>query len=283
MNKLILILFVCLFCIVSCNQEQIVCNTPYIVVGSECCLDKDSNGICDKDEQAPEVGIKEVESEEDLNFIKNEYDKISMNLVECSRKMFQTYDPRLKYECDTQKKELIEFTKEYKNEIEEIVKGSIEFEDSYLGDQSVISILNDYPIVSEHFNCNDKNFKDGIIGSKSSVKSWYGGWYSGEYVTRDEVDFLLFFDEVPYISSSQGDLFLEVDETDSKMFVPCEKGKNRGENVNLLYCGPLMAEKKIIGNDGKIEHVIDFFVWLRYNVKDHEYKNHTCLGVLREW
>lgn len=30
--------------------SQIVCNTPYILVGNECCLDKDSNAICDRDE-----------------------------------------------------------------------------------------------------------------------------------------------------------------------------------------------------------------------------------------
>ena len=29
--------------------EQLVCNAPYIQVGSECCLDKDSNSICDED------------------------------------------------------------------------------------------------------------------------------------------------------------------------------------------------------------------------------------------
>lgn len=30
--------------------QQTVCNKPYILVGNDCCLDKDDNGICDKDE-----------------------------------------------------------------------------------------------------------------------------------------------------------------------------------------------------------------------------------------
>lgn len=35
--------------IVGCDK-QIVCNKPYIHVGTECCLDIDNNNICDKDE-----------------------------------------------------------------------------------------------------------------------------------------------------------------------------------------------------------------------------------------
>lgn len=32
------------------KTNQIVCNSPYILVGTECCLDQNHNGICDKDE-----------------------------------------------------------------------------------------------------------------------------------------------------------------------------------------------------------------------------------------
>ena len=34
--------------------DQLVCNSPYIQVGGDCCLDTDGNKICDKDEQARE-------------------------------------------------------------------------------------------------------------------------------------------------------------------------------------------------------------------------------------
>lgn len=34
------------------NQNQLVCNTPYILVGADCCLDQNHNAICDKDEPA---------------------------------------------------------------------------------------------------------------------------------------------------------------------------------------------------------------------------------------
>lgn len=59
MKKLALLLVLFL---VACGQ-QVVCNEPYIQVGNECCLDKDANQICDKDE-APEVDFSEVQSEQ---------------------------------------------------------------------------------------------------------------------------------------------------------------------------------------------------------------------------
>lgn len=51
MNKhiLILILGIMILAISGCTQK-VVCNDPYIQVGSECCLDRDTNYICDKDE-----------------------------------------------------------------------------------------------------------------------------------------------------------------------------------------------------------------------------------------
>ncbi|MFA5175944.1 MAG: hypothetical protein WC413_01625 [Candidatus Nanoarchaeia archaeon] len=42
-------LVLCLFLISGCNNG-IICNKPYIQVGTECCLDQNSNSICDKDE-----------------------------------------------------------------------------------------------------------------------------------------------------------------------------------------------------------------------------------------
>jgi len=43
----------------------VVCNKPYIQVGTDCCLDKDDNSICDSDEKEEEpVEIKQTEKEE---------------------------------------------------------------------------------------------------------------------------------------------------------------------------------------------------------------------------
>ena len=46
-------------CTTQIEPKQTTCNKPYILVGNNCCLDKDDNSICDKDEQqkieTPEV------------------------------------------------------------------------------------------------------------------------------------------------------------------------------------------------------------------------------------
>jgi len=70
---LILALFVT-SCTNSTTTSKVVCNKPYILVGTECCLDRDDNSICDKDElvvpnnqnQQAEVSTKETYSISDL-------------------------------------------------------------------------------------------------------------------------------------------------------------------------------------------------------------------------
>ncbi|MFH1306414.1 MAG: hypothetical protein ABIH83_02010 [Candidatus Micrarchaeota archaeon] len=54
-----------LFIFVSgCTQEAFACNKPYIQVGSECCLDQDSNEICDKDEQGQQPAAQGANADE---------------------------------------------------------------------------------------------------------------------------------------------------------------------------------------------------------------------------
>lgn len=54
---MLLALFLSAFALVGCtvtnevpNTTAVVCNKPYILVGTSCCLDSNNNGICDKDE-----------------------------------------------------------------------------------------------------------------------------------------------------------------------------------------------------------------------------------------
>lgn len=42
----------------------ITCNTPYLLVGTECCLDSNDNKICDKDETEPDAEPVEQQKEE---------------------------------------------------------------------------------------------------------------------------------------------------------------------------------------------------------------------------
>jgi len=49
------IVVVFIICIALVNKDnEVVCNSPYIQVGTECCLDINSNGICDNDEVVEE-------------------------------------------------------------------------------------------------------------------------------------------------------------------------------------------------------------------------------------
>lgn len=52
--KLVLLFIPILVLLTGCVQN-IQCNTPYIRVGAECCLDKNSNSICDKDESPSNI------------------------------------------------------------------------------------------------------------------------------------------------------------------------------------------------------------------------------------
>lgn len=39
------------------ESSKVVCNPPYIIVGTDCCLDQNSNSICDKDEEKKQAEV----------------------------------------------------------------------------------------------------------------------------------------------------------------------------------------------------------------------------------
>lgn len=56
------------------NQEtkSVTCNPPYIEVGTSCCLDQNSNNICDKDEPKENINLELMSNSVELNIIRNE-------------------------------------------------------------------------------------------------------------------------------------------------------------------------------------------------------------------
>ena len=44
------IMLILVLAVSGCTQQQVTCDPPYMVKGSNCCLDQDSNNICDSDE-----------------------------------------------------------------------------------------------------------------------------------------------------------------------------------------------------------------------------------------
>ncbi|SRR3989344_9435845 len=90
MNKFPLLIGVLLIAVVlvsGCTtSEKIACDKPYILVGNDCCLDKDDNNICDKDEsyvsQRPVQGFTVEEcSFPDSGLFTCQSNSISDNLV----------------------------------------------------------------------------------------------------------------------------------------------------------------------------------------------------------
>lgn len=78
LKYLTLFLVIFIFLISACATQpatqptQPVCNKPYILVGNDCCLDKDDNGICDKDESE-----KEIEEKPNVEIKKEEVKEVS--------------------------------------------------------------------------------------------------------------------------------------------------------------------------------------------------------------
>lgn len=54
------------------GEQAIVCNEPYIRIGASCCLDKDSNSICDKDE-GEEIEVELEQPKKECQIVDKEF------------------------------------------------------------------------------------------------------------------------------------------------------------------------------------------------------------------
>jgi len=72
------------------KETEIVCNNPYIRHADGCCLDKDSNNICDKDEEEPEVPIIDDPIDEEPEQTKKE---IKLTEIQLTKNRYQQKNP----------------------------------------------------------------------------------------------------------------------------------------------------------------------------------------------
>ena len=97
------------------SEKAVVCNSPYIRVGVQCCLDKNENNVCDSDEGTIQESTEElkVTSPEEIKRIQDEIinnggslqDKISR--IDCELVLADdTYMDKLE---DVSKEEWIEY------------------------------------------------------------------------------------------------------------------------------------------------------------------------------
>ena len=67
------LLMMCVLFLIGCegidisevSKEVIICNQPYIRVGTQCCLDNNNNSICDKDEKVVEIVEQKEKAKEE--------------------------------------------------------------------------------------------------------------------------------------------------------------------------------------------------------------------------
>ena len=92
MKVVLCIVVLMIACIAGCQANDVICNKPYIRVGTSCCLDSDANSICDIDEVAgkqekmQEIQHKELAEEETKNIkvsIENESEFIRISKTHC--------------------------------------------------------------------------------------------------------------------------------------------------------------------------------------------------------
>ncbi len=81
MKRLLLAL---VFVLLAC-QAKPVCNASYSLVGNECCLDENSNQVCDLDEELPAINFNEMVQEqittEELNKSESNLNDLPINKV----------------------------------------------------------------------------------------------------------------------------------------------------------------------------------------------------------
>jgi len=98
--------------LISGCSQQIICNKPYILVGTECCLDNNNDSICDEDEVMPTNNIKEEKSNEQA--IVEDTSEIQTPIVSSSDELIQSNElPTRNFTIE----ELQDFINELENRI----------------------------------------------------------------------------------------------------------------------------------------------------------------------
>ena len=61
--NIIFIIVIAAFTLSACTEKEIVCNPPYILVGSSCCVDINANSICDNDDKTEDTDTANLGAE----------------------------------------------------------------------------------------------------------------------------------------------------------------------------------------------------------------------------
>ncbi|MBR9702786.1 hypothetical protein GOV10_02005 [Candidatus Woesearchaeota archaeon] len=169
MKKLLFIMLIATLFLVGCVQtSKVVCNSPYIMVGDSCCLDKDDNAICDRDEredveceeialdcsECPPKIITETETIEIMNYVCSDGISVVDDLDDCDDKMSEL-EP--------------EYTPVMTNEDDQIIIEEVSVRPACRGGFNAIEI---HLKVGSAFDTLDLQFKNDIDVSYASEYSY---------------------------------------------------------------------------------------------------------------
>ena len=159
----------------ACNQnQQVVCNKPYILVGNSCCLDKNNNNICDNDEKT------EITKEE--NLCSSPYIKVGNNCC---------LDKNENKICDNDEKESINTASPSEE------KSNFSISDL----QSDINRVLNVPILLvKDFNTDKfQVYSDNTINSKTTFLGKYGSTPYFKLVTKKRLSVIQINDKNSYL------------------------------------------------------------------------------------
>ncbi len=141
MNKKVIIFGLILLSLflIGCGEKGPVCNSPYIVMGNGCCLDKDSNSICDKDEGlSAEKDKEELKSTAELFAVYYEagdYEKL-YDMSTPERRSQRSKGDFIKLANQKFGKDGA-YGLEYRDALIDGEKGYVTYYESYLGEESI--------------------------------------------------------------------------------------------------------------------------------------------------
>jgi len=225
MDSWIIVLISIIF-VVGC-QSVIVCNSPYILVGQECCLDKDGNSICDTDEIVDQITNQELEQDiepviEIVPNISEKSDDIICNKPYMRIKDDCCLDKDDNSICDND--EIVEESIKEIKPISEVLNGVITIQSEYKENDEEYSIFGSGFVISSdgYVLTNHHIFEHANVGSEEHIITG---------ITNTGIEYNLLY----VASDSIYDVALLKIDSDLTEFEYLEFAENSGKSGDAVY------------------------------------------------
>jgi len=148
------------------SSNEVTCNSPYIKVGTSCCLDQNSNGVCDSDEQPAQIQYQ--------NF------KVGVSLIDSETHIV---DPATQFLLFPVKNSILPLSDSRQTQVDKGIQ-------AYNTYNLYLYVYNDTSLISnkEEINCNIEEYYGGVLQSKISgtiYKFSQWGYIPGVYYEKN--------------------------------------------------------------------------------------------------